>query len=199
VRISASEVVAAEVLPRAVRRLRQNDPGLSVEVSVTNEQEDVLRRGADIAVRMARPKERDLLARKVGDVELGLFAHPSYLKGRQPPATVEKLLCHSLVGFQTERTYTGVLQFAGKSLRADDFAYRSDSDTAQLGAIRAGLGIGVCHVPLARALVRVLPEEFAPKVEMWLVINSDLMRTRRYREAFRTLSDELRAYVRSEL
>lgn len=195
VRISASEVIAAEVLPHALRRLRQADPSLIVEVSVSNEIEDVLRRGSDLAVRMARPQEPDLLARKVGEIELGLFAHSSCFQHQGPPGTVAELFHHPLVGFQTSRGYTAILQFAGQALEADAFTYRSDNDLAQLGAVRAGLGIGVCHAPLAQGLLRVLPEQFAPRIEMWLVINRDLMRTRRYREVFRVLSEELRRYA----
>lgn len=195
VRLTASEVVAAEVLPGAMHRLGRMLRDFRIVVSVSNSVEDVLRRDADMAVRMTRPQEGELLARKVGDVELGLFAHPSCFLEQTAPTTVADLLEHRLVGFETARPYTSVLTLEGQTLERRHFAFRSDSDTAQLGAIRGGLGIGVCHVPLAGGLQRVLPETFAPRVEMWLAINRDLMRTRRYRELFRALSVELRQHA----
>jgi len=195
VRVSASEIIAAEVLPCALRRLRRSNPDIELTVSVSNSVEDVLRRDADIAVRMTRPHQSDLLGRKVGEVELGLFAHPSCFAERPPPTEPGELCQHPLVGFETARPYTQILQLKGQPLRPDLFAYRTDSDTAQIGAIRAGLGIGVCHVPLSAGLQRVLATQFCPRVEMWLVINRDLMRTRRFRQVFRTLWKELGAYV----
>lgn len=195
VRVAASEIIAAEVLPRALRNLRRVSPDLELSVSVSNGVEDILRREADIAVRMTRPHQPDLLGRKVGDVELGLFAHPSCFASRAPPSEPAELKDYPLIGFETPRAYTQILQFEGEALRSDQFVYRTDSDTAQIGAIRAGLGIGVCHVPLASGLSRVLAQHFCPRVEMWLVINRDLMRTRRFRQTFRSLSMELGGYV----
>jgi len=193
VRLSASEVIAAEVLPPAVRHLLHADPTLVVEVSVCNEIEDVLRREVDIAVRMTRPRQDGLLVRKVKEIELGLFAHPSCFEQHPRPISATELFDHPMVGFDTPRDYTRIFQLDGRVVAREAFRFRSDSDMAQLGAIRGGLGIGVCHAPLADGLVRVLPEVFAPRVELWLAVHADLMRTPRYRRVFRGLAELLGA------
>ncbi|MEG1326632.1 MAG: LysR family transcriptional regulator, partial [Janthinobacterium sp.] len=79
VRIAASEVVGVEVLPPILARLRACHPGLIIELVLSNKVQDLLRREADIAVRMLRPRQEQLVARKVGDIELGLHAHADYL------------------------------------------------------------------------------------------------------------------------
>lgn len=191
VRLSASEVMAAEVLPAAIGRLQEDDPGLTVEVVVSNAAQDVLRREVDIAVRMVRPRQDGLVVRKVRDIELGLFAHPRCLGGRPFPASAAELDGVPMVGFDTPRDYTRLFQLDGRAVGREAFRFRSDSDMAQLGAIRAGLGVGVCHVPLAAGLVRVLPDLFAPRIELWLAMHADLLRTPRFRRVFRGLAEAL--------
>jgi len=191
VRLSASEVVAAEVLPAAVGRLQDDDPGLTVEVVVSNAAQDVLRREVDIAVRMTRPRQDGLVVRKVRDIELGLFAHPRCFEARPPPDDAAGLAGLPMVGFDTPRDYTRLFQIEGQAVGREAFRFRSDSDMAQLGAVRAGLGVGVCHVPLATGLVRVLPQLFAPRIELWLAMHADLLRTPRFRRVFRGLAGAL--------
>jgi DNA-binding transcriptional LysR family regulator len=82
VRVSASEVVGVEVLPPILARLQQEHPLLKVELVLTNRVQDLLRREADIAVRMTQPKQGMLIARRVGEVALGLHAHRSYVARR---------------------------------------------------------------------------------------------------------------------
>lgn len=108
VRLSASEVIAAEVLPGVLARLQHADTSLTVDLSVSNDNEDVVRREVDVAVRMARPRQEGLLARKVKEIELGLFAHPSCFEDRPQPQSVAELFGHPLVGFDTPRVSNGV-------------------------------------------------------------------------------------------
>lgn len=197
VRLSASEIVAAEVLPPLLARLQAEHPRIVVELVVSNRMADLVRRDADLAVRMARPTQGALLARRVGAFELGLFAAPQYLSRRPAPRSAAALSEHALVGFDVPVPYTRTLRLGGRPLTRDAFALRTDSDVAQFAAIRAGCGIGACHVPLARReqLVRVLASEFAPKVEMWIAMHEDLKRSLRCRTVFDALWTGLGAYV----
>ena len=85
VRVSASEVIGAEVLPPILAKLRQQHPQLKVELVLTNRVQDLLRREADIAVRMTEPKQDVLIARRVADVLIGLHAHKDYLARHGTP------------------------------------------------------------------------------------------------------------------
>lgn len=192
VRISASEVVAAELLPGLLLNLRVQWPELEVEISVTNREEDVLRGAADIAIRMNRPKQAGLLARRCGVSELGLFGHPAYFAGKPLPSSRAELLEHHLIGFDEPRPYTHIFVIDDVPIERRDLSLRSDSDMAQLSAIRVGVGIGVCHSVLSKGLIRVLPDAFAPEVGVWIVMHEDLRSSARQKTVFDALGEGLK-------
>jgi len=199
VRITASEVVGVEVLPPILAALRQTHPQLVIELVLSNRIEDLLRRDADIAVRMQRPAQEALLARRVGVIELGLHAHRDYLARHGTPATWADLRHgHALIGFDQETALLRSLRPQLDMLGREDFALRADSDLAQLAAIRAGFGIGICQVGLVRrdaALMRVLPEQFSMPLETWLAMHENLRDSPRCRVVFAALVTGLLDYI----
>ncbi len=203
VRLACSEVVGIEVLPPMLAELIARHPRLQLELVLSNRNEDLLRRDADLAVRMARPTQEGLVTRKVGRIELGLFATDAYLAHHRAPAKLGDLLRddHALVGRDRDRGIIGALAHAGLPTRPRDYALRTDSDVAQLAAVRAGLGIGICQVPIARrdpALRRVLPS-LRFDLETWVVMHEDLRTARRVRLVFDHLVDRLARYASSDL
>jgi DNA-binding transcriptional LysR family regulator len=199
VRIAASEIMGAEVLPRILTDFRARHPGVIVELSLSDRAEDLLRRDADIAVRMVRPKQRSLVARRIGSVTVGLHAHRRYLHERGQPNSMTQLAQHMLIGFDRETASIRALQRLGLKLRRDDFAFRTDSHLAQLAAIRAGFGIGICQTAIARRdsnLVRVLPNDFGFDLEVWIAMHEDLRTTHPMRAIFAYLAAALSDYVK---
>ena len=198
VRVSASEVVGAEVLPAIVARLRQAHPRLSVELVSTNRLQDLLVREADIAVRMAPPRQESLLARRVGVVALGLFAHKTYLADHGTPKSVSELGQHALIGFDEETPFLRAVRKTFPQWSRTAFSIRTDSDVGQLGLIRAGCGIGVCQVALAKRdndLVHVLPLKFELKLDTWVTMHEDLRNSPRCKVTFDALVKGLAAHV----
>ncbi|MDF4026315.1 LysR family transcriptional regulator [Luteibacter sp. PPL201] len=198
VRISASEVIGAEVLPPIVARLRAAHPGLQVELVLTNRVEDLLRREADIAVRMTRPRQDALLARHVGVIEVGLHAHRRYLRERGTPRAFADLAHHALIGFDEETPFIRAASKTAPGWRRQAFSLRTDSDLAQLALIRAGAGIGVCQVELARShrdLVRVLADDFAYRMDTWVTMHEDLRHSPRCKAAFDALAQGLQQHI----
>jgi DNA-binding transcriptional LysR family regulator len=196
VRISASEVVGVEVLPHALASLREAHPRLQLELGVTNRLEDLLRRDADVAVRMTEPTQAGLVRKRAARIELGLYAAESYLARHRAPRSIRELAgSHVLVGPDRARAQLEAFAAAGLPTHARSFALRTDSDLAQLAAVRAGIGVGVCQVPLHGALVRVLPQ-LTFHLEAWVVMHEDLRQVRRVRTVFDHLVEELRLYVR---
>jgi DNA-binding transcriptional LysR family regulator len=201
VRISASEVIGVEVLPPIVARLREQHPALKVELVSTNRVQDLLRREADIAVRMVRPKQEQLVARRIGKVELGFHARKEYLLRHGTPRRMEELAGHAVIGYDQPSAF---VRNAGKALQGygrEAFSLRTDSDLAQLALIRAGAGIGICQVGLARrneALIRVLPRTFSMKLETWVTMHEDLRNSPRCRAAFDALVEGLQHYIGSQ-
>jgi len=200
VRITASEVVGAEVLPPILTQLRAEHPEMTLELVLSNRTEDLLQREADIAVRMVRPTQQALSARHVGDIELGLHARREYLDRHGTPTSVAELREHALIGFDHENAFIRSVRAQGLAVERSMFALRSDSDLAQLACLRAGFGIGVCQVGLARRgpeLVRVLAKSFLFKLEVWIVMHSDLRSSRRCRVVSDALARGLSAYCAS--
>lgn len=196
VRITASEVVGAEVLPPMLTALRRRHEGIAIELVLSNETQDLLRREADIAVRMAPPAQSALVAKKVGSIPLGLFATAAYLDEAGRPHGLAELAGHTLIGVDSPRR---IAQMPGLDLpfSREAFAFRSDSDLAQLMAIRAGFGVGVCQTPLGRryGLERVLPAHEVFRMGVWVAMHEDLKASRRMRAVFDALVEGLTAYV----
>ncbi|QXI14530.1 LysR family transcriptional regulator [Pseudomonas zeae] len=198
VRISTSEVVGAEVLPPVIAGLQSRYPELKVELVLTNRVQDLLHREADIAVRMVAPEQGSLIARRIGDIELGLHAHRRYLDARGTPQTLEALTDHALIGFDQETPFLRSARHWLPQWRREHFTLRTDSDLAQLVMIRAGVGIGVCQVRVAQRdpeLVRVLAQAFKPRLTTWLTMHEDLRSSPRCRVTFETLLAGLELYV----
>jgi DNA-binding transcriptional LysR family regulator len=194
VRLTASEIVSYEVLQEPLARFCHRYPRIEIELLVSNRNEDVLRREVDIAVRMARPTQGALLARRLGTLEVGLFAHRSYLERFGVPRTQADLGSHRLIGFDQNAHGIRSAGGAAAQLRREHFGFRCDSGAVQLAALRAGAGIGGHHVQLARSepdLVRVLEQAFKFRREMWLVMHRDAKATRRIRLLFDHLAGAL--------
>jgi DNA-binding transcriptional LysR family regulator len=198
VRVTASEVIGVEVLAPIFAALRERHPGLVLELALGSRVQDLLRREADIAVRMTPPEQGQLIARRIGNIELGFHARADYLDRHGRPATLADLRDHTLVGFDTVTSFirAGARRLGGISREA--FALRCDSDLAQLALVRAGAGIGVSQVALARrepVLERVLADQFAWPLETWVAMHEDLRQNGACRLVFDALVEGLTAYV----
>lgn len=193
VRITASEIVGAEVLPALLADFRRLHPGVTIELVLSNRLEDLLRGEADIAVRMVRPTQAALVVRRVGTVALGLYGHRRYLGDAPPPVD---LASAALIGFDRETPFLRRASDA-LSISREQFVFRADSDLAQLAAIRAGLGIGFIQHGIARRDSDLLPvfPAIGFALDMWLALHEDLRASRRVRLAYRYLADGLSAYA----
>ncbi len=196
VRISASEVVGALHLPPMLAGLRARHPRLVLELVLTNAVENVLERAADIAVRMAPPAQQALLARRLPPLRVGLHAHRAYAARKGLPETLDDLAGHDLIGFDTETPAIRAVLARFPMLGRAAFALRTDSDLAQLAAIRAGLGIGFCQEVIAARepeLVPVLADAFSLDLPVAIVMHEDLKASAPHRAVFDALVEGMRA------
>ena len=200
VRVTASDVIGVEVLPPIVARLREQHPSLAVELALTDRLQDLVRREADIAVRMMRPRQELLVARRVGQIVLGLHAHRSYLSQHGTPKSIAGLSHHALIGFDET---TAFIRNAGRNFsewRREAFSMRTDNNLAQLALIRSGAGIGVCQAAIAHRddqIVRILPKQFALPLETWITMHQDLRNSPRCRVTFDALVQGLEHHLNS--
>lgn len=197
VRVAASVMIGLEVLPAILTRFREAHPGIDVELTLSNKNEDLTRRDADVAVRMARPTQNALVARKAGEVGFGFYAAPDYLARRGTPQSLAELREHAVVGYDRTPPDLASKVGGGRTLPRDLFALRSDDDAAQFAAVRAGYGIGVCQRQIgSRAgLVAVLPGAFDLSLEIWICMHETLRGSPRMRLMFDHLAKELGAYA----
>jgi DNA-binding transcriptional LysR family regulator len=199
VRITASDVVGCEVLPPILAAFHAEHPGIAIELVLTNRNEDLARRDADIAVRMVRPTQSGLVARRIGTSRIGLYAHRDYVARFGAPRSLADLASHCLIGFDRDsRSFQSAGDLA-RGLKREDFGFRCDNDLAQLAALRAGVGVGGCQENIARRtpeLVAVLPNAIQYALEVWLVMHENLKATRRVRLLFDHLAAGLTEYVR---
>ncbi|WP_028534332.1 LysR family transcriptional regulator [Paludibacterium yongneupense] len=198
VRVTASEVIGVEVLPPIIAALREHYPDLKVELAVSNRIQNVLHREADIAVRMVRPQQEQLLARHVGGIEIGLHATAGYIARHGKPERYEDLPGYALIGFDQSNDFIRSASQSQPLFRREHFALRADSDLAQLALLRAGAGFGACQVRLAQrdaALVRVLPSEFSLMLDTWVAMHEDLRNSPRCRVTFDALAEGLKRYI----
>jgi DNA-binding transcriptional LysR family regulator len=195
VRITASVPVAVQLMPSILARMRQALPDIQVELVSSNQVSNLLRREADIAIRMVRPQQGTLVAKKIGNVGLGAYAHRSYLARHSPVRQPADLLHHDLIGSDTD---TGILrgfQAMGYAVGPEFFALRTDDFIVQWQAVRAGLGIGFLADYMARTdtdVVGVLPGALSvPDLPMWLAVHREIRTNRRIRAVYDFLAEAL--------
>ncbi|RWB54252.1 LysR family transcriptional regulator [Mesorhizobium sp.] len=197
VRIAASEVVAAYVLPRLTARLGEEEPGIEVEIVASNQVENLLRRDADIAIRMVRPAQNELVARKVTDISLCLCAARSYLERHGRPEKPADLADHALVGFdRSDEIIRGFAAF-GVPVGRSHFRFRTDNQIVLWEAVRTGNGIGLGQKPLADRdpdVETLLPEVPLPVLPVWLAMHRDVRNSMRIRRVADFLHEELKRY-----
>lgn len=191
VRITASQPVACYVLPPILARMRQALPDIQVELIASNAVSNLLRREADIALRMVQPDQASLVVKRIARVTLGTYAHRDYLRRRGTPKQLQDLLNHELVGSDRDEAILKGMAGFGLPVTRESFAFRSDDLIAYWQAVRAGMGIGFVADYLAAAdkdVVPVLPMIKVPPIPIWLTVHREIRTSRRIRAVYDFLS-----------
>jgi len=187
VRITASEIVAAFILPDILSDLRIQQPGISIELVASNQSSNLLIREADIAVRMYKPVQSDLIARKLGELEVGIYTTDAYIKRKGSPKVLNEIIEHDVVGYDVDdQIIRGFLNY-GIRIDRKFFAFRSDNQLVAWELVRAGLGIGFMPVKIADAdslAKRLLPDQKLPVLPVWLTAHSELRTSARIRYVY---------------
>jgi len=187
VRLTASQPVACFVLPPVLAQMRLALPQVQVELVASNQLSNLLRREADIALRMVRPDQASLVARRIGKVSVGAYAHREYLRRRGTPRQIHELLAHELVGNDKDQTLLRGFAGFGFAVSPEAFAFRSDDLIAYWEAVRAGLGIGFLPDYLARTdseVVALVPALRIPPLPLWLAVHREIRTSPRIRAVY---------------
>jgi len=198
VRVATSEVAACYLLPPVLAALQQLEGGIQVELVASNAISNLLRREADIAVRMARPEQASLVARKLGDIAIVACAHDSYLKRAGTPRRAEDLLQHRLVGYDRDDTIVRGFARLGLPLTREHFGVRTDSQLAYGRLVAAGAGIGFVaayNIRFWPGVVRLLPTLKIPPLPCWLAVHREIRGSVLVRRVYDFLAESLPAQI----
>lgn len=199
VRITASVMISNYVLPTILGAIRALHPRIALEIVPSDSAENLLMREADIAVRMFRPTQLELVTRHVGDIPLVAVANERYLARRGTPTDLTSLFGHDMIGFDR---FDGIIAHArslGVPLTRDSFVLRSDDQTHLWELIKAGLGIGFGQANLVRRTpgLVILPIELGiPPLPVWLTTHRELFTSHRIRAIYDALAEGLSSYIK---
>lgn len=194
VRITASDIVAAHILPPILKRLNEVAPGIVVDVVADNDVRDLMRREADIAIRHVRPEQPDLIARRGRGTTAHLYAASAYLDAHGRPVTGADLADENFIGYSEADGLVAELNARGVPVTRDNFRWTTTSVVTAWEMIRQGLGIGVMFRDVAQdaaGVEQVLPELTPFEVPIWLAVHRELHTSRRIRLVFDLLAEAL--------
>ena len=187
VRITASQPVACYLLPAVLGQLRTALPEIQIELVASNAVANLLRREADIALRMVAPDQSTLVARRIGKVTLGAYAHRDYLRRRGVPREPADLLGHELLGSDRDEAILEGFAATGFPVGREQFQLRTDDIVAYWQAVRAGLGIGFVADFVARtdpAVAPLLPMLKISPLPVWLAVHREVRANARIRAVY---------------
>ncbi len=193
--ISAGELDAVFRLPKIIAKLRREEPGIDIEVIVTNKPSDLKRREADIAIRSFRPTQNDLIAKKLGEEVIWLYGTQEYLAQLPQFAEFSDITDIQIIGFDRSNAVSEVLNQQGWNLSMQNFRLITSFQMLQLELCKEGLGViffpedmGDKDPTLVRAFEHIGPVIQLP---VWLVCHQELRTNLRVRRVFDFIADEL--------
>ena len=193
VRLTASELMSAFVLPPLVKEISQQAPLLEIDVVADNGVRDLVRREADIAIRHARPDQPNLFTKRLRDERMRFYASKAYIEARGHP-TKHNLSSHQIVSFVEADRMLSYLVPAGLELARENFRFTSSSQFVALQMARDGLGLAILPERAVGALPDLVPIEIdigAFELPTWLVTHRELKTSRRIRLVFDHVGDRL--------
>lgn len=193
VRITASQIVATFILPSIIAELHKQEPALEIEIVASDEARNLLHREADIAIRMFRPEQLDVVTKKVVEMPVGIYAAHDYIERRGEPAGFEDLSAHDFIGYDRSTLILDGFRDNGVNVDREFFSFRCDDQVVCWAMVVAGFGIGFNQRIIGdhdTRLKRILRDVAIPPMPIWLTAHSALKTTPRIRKVYDFLSKE---------
>lgn len=198
VRITASVATSTYHLPQIIAAIRVAEPNIAIELVPSDDSQNLLYREADIAVRMYRPTQLDLIAQHIGDIELGVFVAKSYVARRGRPDATDGFASHDFVGYDRDTSIIDGMNAAGLPVTREFFKTRVDDNIAYWEMVRAGCGIGFAQAIIGRADPEMLEIKIGsplPVLPVWLTAHAAMRHTPRVRRVWEILAQGLKPLV----
>lgn len=198
VSITASELLSTFMLPPMIKALRELEPGIEIEIYSTNEQRDLNRREADIAIRSVRPTQPELIAKRLCSVRGHLYAAKSYLQQLGNPPSIAELNKANFIDTEKPGRLMTLLNSQGFGLTRQNFPVISNSHIVQWELVKQGMAISATveeigdNEPLVeRVVISNLP---LITIDLWLVTHKELRTNLRIRRVFDFMVSEFADY-----
>ncbi len=199
VTVTATSVFAAKYLPTVVAKVREQAPGILIEVVASNTVQDLRMREADIAIRHGRPEDPDLIGRLLDESPVHLYAASAYLDQRGRPQSLSDLDHHDFVGFDLPEKVSEGLTERGLPLPASSVKTYTTSGEVIIAMVKAGVGLSVLTRDVGEdaGLEAVLTDEFRIDIPTWLVTHRELNTNRRIRLVFDAIAETVKAATKN--
>lgn len=198
VRIACSVFMAHHAMPNIIADIRKAEPDIQIDLLPSDQSENLLFREADIAVRMYRPEQLDMITKHLGDISLGMFAAKTYVDRKGRPRTIDDMLHHDIVGYDANDDIIREMRGVGIPAQRDWFAVRCDNQSAYWELVRAGCGLGFCqrNIALQTDGMEEVPLDFPlPVLPVWLTAHEALRHTPRVSRVWGLLETALKPFV----
>ncbi|KPP93125.1 MAG: LysR family transcriptional regulator [Rhodobacteraceae bacterium HLUCCA08] len=198
VRLTASVMTALFHLPPIVARIRREEPDIAIEILPSDISQNLLYREADIALRMYRPRQLDLVTRHLGEMRLGMYAARAYVDRRGRPAGPQDFPDHDFIGYDQDPAIVDGMNAAGFPVTRDFFRTRCDDNAVYFNLLRAGCGLGFSQRVVARDfpdLVEIPVGVDLPTLPVWLTAHQAMRDTPRIRRVWDMLAEGLAPLV----
>lgn len=193
VRITASDILSAVLLPPAVSRIRALAPNLVIDIIAANDVRDLMRREADIAVRHLRPEHPDLIARLICEANGYFYASKKYLAARGHPRSLNDLEQHDFISMGDVSRMVDYLGNIGIHLKEQQFRAGSENGLVGWALAQAGLGIIPMDEAVAKHspnMVQILPQTMI-SFPIWLTTHREIHTSPKIRLVFDVLAEVL--------
>jgi DNA-binding transcriptional LysR family regulator len=196
VRVTATEMLATRFVIPHLTAFRERHPGITLALECTNRRVSLMRFEADIALRLARPREDNVVSRRLSSIPLALYASPGYLDRARTPENAEVGLDgHEVILFADSRAFAVENDWFRPRIAGAHVALRSDSVSSIYAATVAGVGIALLPVAVADRdpALRRIPTATSPEPrQIWQAVHADLQKSKRVRVVLDFLGDILR-------
>ncbi|HWK68552.1 MAG TPA: LysR family transcriptional regulator [Rhizobiaceae bacterium] len=181
VRIGAPDGFGVTFLAPRLGELTAQHRDLAIQLVPVPRSFSLSRREADIAITVDRPAEGRLVAAKLVDYSLGLYASRAYAEANGLPRDATELAGHRLVGYVPDLVISPSLDYAGEFSPSWNASFSISSALGQVEAVRTGAGIGILHAFIARAHDELVPVTGVPPIRRayWLVYHESVRPMRR--------------------
>ncbi len=198
VRIATSVFMAHHAMPTIIAQIRAAAPQIQIDLVPSDQSENLLFREADIAVRMYRPQQLDMVTKHLGDITLGMFASDAYIDRKGRPNGPDDLPHHDIVGYDANDDILREMRRMGIPATRDWFSVRCDNQSAYWALVQAGCGLGFCQTTIGRETPQMQEVDVGfplPSLPVWLTAHESLRHTPRISRVWSLLDAALKPFV----